>query len=440
MPNKKITLIGAGLAGPLMASYLVKQGFLVEIYERRPDMRKIKIPAGRSINLALSARGILALKEVGIFDKIKSYIIPMSGRMIHDKSGLTNFQSYGQRHNEVIYSISRSKLNSDLMSFAESTGRISIYFNHKLVNINLDKKELEFEKKKVPFKKVFGCDGSGSILRDAIVEKTKTKFIQKPLGHGYKELNIPPSKSNKYQIDHDVLHIWPRGNFMMIALPNMDKSFTVTLFMPLKGKISFETIKTPKQIKDFFKTYFIDTLKLMPNLIKDFKENPVGSLTSNYCGQWHYKDNAVIFGDAAHAIVPFFGQGMNASFQDCVVLNRLINKHSGDWNKIFKNFSFEHVKNGHAIADMALENYVEMRDAVNDPLYLERRELELSLEKKFPNRFIPRYSMVSFHQIPYSQVYKRGEIQFKLMTDFLSKKIPQRDLYKNIENSLKPIV
>ena len=440
MINNQITLIGAGLAGPLMASFLAKQGFPVEIYERRSDMRKVKMSSGRSINLALSARGIGALKEVGVFNNIKPFIIPMSGRMIHDKSGLTNFQPYGQKKNEVIYSISRSMLNMELMSSAENMEGVSISFNHKLSNVNLEKNELEFGKKKVSFNKVFGCDGAGSILRDSIVNKTKANFIQKPLGHGYKELNIPPSKYNKYQINSDALHIWPRGQFMMIALPNLDKSFTVTLFMPLKGTISFDTIKTTKHIESFFSTYFMDAFELMPNLIEDFKNNPVGSLTTSYCDQWHYGDNAVIFGDAAHAIVPFFGQGMNASFQDCVVLNRLINKYEGNWSKIFNTFSSQHVKNGHAIANMALENYVEMRDSVNDPLYLKTRELELSLEKKFPNKFIPRYSMVSFHQISYDKVYKRGKFQFKLMSDFLSKKITQRELYKKIESHLDPII
>jgi len=439
MSDKKIILIGSGLTGPLMASYLAKQGFSVDIYERRSDMRKVPMSAGRSINLALSVRGIIALKEVGIFDNIKPFIIPMSGRMIHDKSGEINFQPYGQRDNEVIYSISRSKLNMELMNLAESTGNISIYFNHRLLNANLETKELTFKKKKVSFNRVFGCDGSGSVLRDEIIKKTKAKFIQKPLGHGYKELSIPASKTNEFQINNNALHIWPRGDFMMIALPNLDKTFTATLFMPMNGKISFDTIKTQKQIEDFFKNYFIDTLELMPNLLEQFNKNPVGSLASNYCSQWHYKDVAVIFGDAAHAVVPFFGQGMNASFQDCAVLNSLINVYGENWGKIFNNFSSKQVKNGYAIADMALENYIEMRDSVNDTSYLKRRELELNLEKKFPNKFIPRYSMVSFHQIPYEQVYQRGEIQFKLMSDFLSKKINERDLYKKIESLLEPI-
>ena len=439
MSDKKITLIGAGLTGPLMASYLAKQGFLVDIYERRSDMRKLRISAGRSINLALSVRGIIALKEVGIFDNIKPFIIPMSGRMIHDKSGKINFQAYGQSDNEVIYSISRSKLNMELMNLAEGTGNISIYFNHRLLKANLETKELIFKQKKVSFDRVFGCDGSGSVLRDEIINKTKAKFILKPLGHGYKELSIPASKANEFQINKNALHIWPRGNFMMIALPNLDKSFTATLFMPMNGEISFDTIKTQKQIEDFFKNYFIDTLELMPNLLEDFNKNPVGSLASNYCSQWHYKDVAVILGDAAHAVVPFFGQGMNASFQDCVVFNSLINDYGENWEKVFNSFSSKQVKNGYAIANMALENYIEMRDSVNDTSYLKRRELELNLEKKFPNKFIPRYSMVSFHQIPYEEVYRRGEIQFKLMSDFLSKKITQCDLYKKIESLLEPI-
>ena len=435
----KITLIGAGLAGPLMGVLLSKKGYSVDIYESRQDMRRFKLSAGRSINLALSSRGIAALNEVGIFNKIKPWLIPMSGRMIHDQKGRLNFQPYGQSVEEVIYSISRAKLNQELMSLAESTGQISIFFEHKLLGCDFENKILHFDRKEIKFNKVFGSDGSNSIIRDQIIHNTCASFIHKPLGHGYKELTMPTSLTGDFLLNSKSLHIWPRGDFMMIALPNPDKTFTLTLFMPLKGSTSFESLNNEDRIKQFFKTYFEDAYSMIPDLVEEYLENPVGKLASNYCSQWHFKDTAVIFGDAAHAIVPFFGQGMNASFQDCLVLNELIDKNRDNWEFIFKSFSLNHIKNGYAIADMALENYVEMRDSVNDESYLKIRELELKLEKKFPNRFVPRYSMVSFHQIPYSEVYRRGKIQFKLMSEFLSKDISKPKLYKKIE-SLLPIL
>mgnify|MGYP000191523665 FL=1 len=425
MSKANFTLIGAGLTGPLLATYLAQRGHSVEIYECRPDMRKESISAGRSINLALSARGNHALKEVGLYDKIKLNTIPMKGRMIHDLDGSTHLQPYGQKENEVIFSVSRAQLNMELMTWAEETGNVTIRFNHQLISADLEQNKLMFqlsdslEEIELSFTRVIGCDGSASILRKSIVEKADIQYVKKPLGHGYKELTIPPLESGEFQIEPNALHIWPRGNYMLIALPNNDYSFTCTLFFPMAGATSFKTVKTEKDILDLFQSQFPDAIKLMPTLVEDFQSNPTGDLASVYCKPWHFVDKALLIGDAAHAVVPFFGQGMNASFQDCSALAILMDQIEDEWTAIFNAFSSTQVENGHAIADMAIENYLEMRDHVNDTEYKKRRNVELKLERMFPGRFIPRYSMVSFHQIPYSEVYQRGRKQFKIIDDVL---------------------
>jgi kynurenine 3-monooxygenase len=428
--KKKITLIGAGLTGPLLATYLANRGYEVDIYERRPDMRKETISAGRSINLAMSIRGIHALKEVGMFEKINPLTIAMKGRLIHELDGSTHLQPYGQKPKEVIYSISRASLNMELMTLAEETGKVNIHFNQACNGMDLDEKTLSIldqylgSEKTIPFDLVMGVDGSASAVRDAMISKGKIDFKIKPLGHGYKELNIPPGEKGEFQMEPNVLHIWPRGQFMLIALPNLDCSFTCTLFFPMKGKTSFETVNSTDEILQLFNKQFPDTIPLFKNVVNDYQSNPVGNLGSVYCNPWHVEDKAVLLGDAAHAVVPFFGQGMNASFQDCTVLNQLIEEHDNDWNTILSEFSRQHVQNGHAIANMAIENYLEMRDHVTDPQYIKRRELELKMERIFPNEFLPRYSMVSFHQIPYAKVIARGASQNKIMDRILDKYDP----------------
>ena len=444
MNKEKFTLIGAGLAGPLLATYLAKRGYSVEIFERRPDMRKESISAGRSINLALSIRGNHALKEIGLYDKIKPNTIPMKGRMIHDLNGNTHLQPYGQKENEVIFSVSRAQLNMDLMTLAEETGKVTIRFNHQLLSADLEQNKLLFqlsdslEEIELPFNRVIGCDGSASILRKSIVEKADIQYVKKPLGHGYKELTIPPLESGKFRIEPNALHIWPRGNHMLIALPNNDCSFTCTLFFPMTGTKSFETVKTEKDILDLFQSQFHDAIKLIPNLVEDFQKNSTGDLASVYCKPWHLGDKALLIGDAAHAVVPFFGQGMNASFQDCSTLAKLMGQNKNDWKTIFNTFSSVQVENGHAIADMAIENYLEMRDHVNDTEYKKRRNVELKLERMFPGQFIPRYSMVSFHQIPYAEVYQRGGKQSKIIRDVLKADPSGQSIDKDMVEKMMP--
>ena len=443
MINKeKIILIGAGLAGPLLANYMAQRGCVVTIIESRPDMRKVPISAGRSINLALSARGIQALKEIGLYNRIKPISTPMKGRMIHDLDGTTHMLPYGQTDDEIIFSVSRAQLNMELMTLAEESKNVTILFNHKLVSADFDQNKLYLKildtnsDKELSFSRVIGCDGSASVLREAIIKKTAVKYVKKPLGHGYKELTIPPSKSGDFQIESNALHIWPRGNYMLIALPNKDYSFTCTLFFPVEGAVSFKTVKTENDILHLFQSQFPDTMELMPTLIEDFQNNPTGELASVYCNPWHFQDKALLIGDAAHAIVPFFGQGMNASFQDCSILARLIDRNENNWQTIFDAFSSTQVENGHAIADMAIENYIEMRDHVNNIEYKKRRTLELKLERMYPSQFIPRYSMVAFHQIPYSEVYERGEKQFMIINELLkldpSGKLIDRELVKKM--------
>jgi len=440
--KEKIILIGAGLAGPLLANYMAQRGYVVTIIESRPDMRKVPISAGRSINLALSARGIQALKEIGLYNRIKPIATPMKGRMIHDLDGTTHMLPYGQTDEEIIFSISRAQLNMELMTLAEESGNVTILFNHKLISADFDGYKLFLQEldtnshKELSFSRVIGCDGSASVLREAIIKNTAVKYLKKPLGHGYKELTIPPSESGDFQIESNALHIWPRGNYMLIALPNKDYSFTCTLFFPVEGEVSFETVKTENDILHLFQSQFPDTMELMPTLIEDFQNNPTGELASVYCNPWHFQDKALLIGDAAHSIVPFFGQGMNASFQDCSILAGLIDMNKNDWKTIFDAFSATQVENGHAIADMAIENYIEMRDHVNNIEYKKKRTLELKLERMYPGQFIPRYSMVAFHQIPYSEVYERGEKQFKIINELLkldpTGKSIDRELVKNM--------
>ena len=437
--KENITVIGAGLSGPVMATYLSSLGFSTDVYETRTDMRTNSIPAGRSINLALSARGIRALEDIGVYKEIQPDLIPMSGRMIHDANGDLHFQPYGQRNSEVIFSVSRETLNKTLLNYAENTNKVSFHFDHELQEVDLKKTKIYFQNKSIHFSRILGSDGASSKVREFITKNSKAEFTKRPLGHGYKELTILPNSKNEFQLDSNALHIWPRRNFMLIALPNSDRSFTCTLFLPMDGMNSFTYLNSEKKVLEFFKKYFPDALELIPDLSYKYQKRPVGRLGSIYCNKWHYSGRAAIFGDAAHTIVPFFGQGMNASLQDCTVMHSLIKEYDANWNKIFPRFSKKQVPNGYAIADMALENYIEMRDSVNDVNYKVKRKLEFDLENKFWHRFVPRYSMVSFHELPYQEVYRRGAIQNKLMSSFIVGEITKNKLYNEIQNKLSPI-
>ncbi len=425
MSQNKLTLIGAGLAGSLLSIYVARRGFKVEIFERRPDMRATEIGAGRSINLALSARGLHALEKVGLKNRIMQISIPMKGRMLHSLTGKLNLVPYGRKESEVINSVSRAELNMQLMSAAEQQG-VEIHFNQKCTGIDFESRELKLRDEATnqdsikQTEIVIGTDGSASAIRTEMAKTLDGNFTKDDLEHGYKELTIPAAPGGRFLLEKNALHIWPRQSYMLIALPNLDGSFTCTLFFPMKGDPSFESLKKEEAVLVFFKKQFPDVVELMPTLVEDFFTNPTGALATIRCQPWHVKDKACLLGDAAHAIVPFFGQGINCGFEDCTVLDACIEKQSGDWQRIFKEFEKLRKVNTDAISELSLTNYFEMRDHVADPKFLLKKQLEFALEEKYPEKFIPKYSMVSFHRILYSVALEKGKVQEKILTELCS--------------------
>lgn len=422
-PENKITLVGAGLAGSLLSIYLAKRGVQVDIYERRPDMRQVKIRAGRSINMALSVRGIHALREVGLRETIMQKTIPMKGRVMHSLEGELSFHPYGKDDSEVIYSISRGLLNMTLMDEAEKHEGVTLYFNKKCTGLNFRTGELNIRDEStnsdlnISVNTVIGTDGSASAIRMDMLRRGRFNLSQQYIEHGYKELTIPPGPGGQFLLEKNALHIWPRGSYMLIALPNLDGSFTCTLFFPFEGENSFQSLSNEKKVLDFFQTQFPDAVPLMPTLLQDFFANPTGALVTIKCHPWYVDDKVALLGDAAHAIVPFFGQGMNCAFEDCTYLDKCIEEYGTDWKTVFHEYEKLRRINTSAIQDMALENFVEMRDRVADTRFLLKKEVELALEKRYPNKFIPRYSMVSFHRVPYSVALSRGVIQERILNE-----------------------
>jgi len=360
MSQNKLTLIGAGLAGSLLSIYLAKRGFDVEIFERRPDMRSAEVSAGRSINLALSARGLHALEKVGLKDRIMQIAIPMKGRMLHSLTGELNIVPYGRKESEVINSVSRAELNMQLMTAAEQHG-VQINFSQKCTGIDFESRELKLRDEVTnqdsikQTEIVIGTDGSASAIRTEMAKTLDGNFTKDDLEHGYKELTIPAAADGRFLLEKNALHIWPRQSYMLIALPNLDGSFTCTLFFPMKGDPSFESLKTEKAVLAFFEEQFPDAVELMPTLVEDFFTNPTGALATIRCQPWHVKDKACLLGDAAHAIVPFFGQGINCGFEDCTVLDACIEKQSDDWQRIFKEFEKLRKVNTDAISELLFD-------------------------------------------------------------------------------------
>jgi kynurenine 3-monooxygenase len=419
--QEKITLIGAGLNGPLLAIGMVQRGFKVEIYERRPDMRRVQQSAGRSINLALSTRGIHALTQAGLWDAMRTIIIPMKGRMMHAVSGELTFQPYGKDEAEVINSISRAELNMALVTAAEAAG-VTVHFEKRCTGIDLRTGAIQIrdeqpgEEKTLESEVVIACDGSASAIRTEMLKLPRFNFSQQYLDYGYKELTIPASPAGAHLFDENALHIWPRGNYMLIALPNIDGTFACILFLPFEGPNSFASLTTPTELTKFFDSQFPDATALMPQLTQNYFANPTGAMVTVKCSPWHTGGGgSLLLGDAAHAIVPFFGQGLNCGFEDCTILLQLLDEHGPDWPRVFQAFEDSRKINTDAIADLALENFVEMRDRVADPRFLFRKKVELALEAKFPARFVPKYAMVTFHRIPYSVALARGLQQDKIL-------------------------
>ena len=414
--KEPVILLGAGLAGSLLAVSLAQQGFRVEVFERRSDMRKTDISAGKSINLAWSERGIQALQEVGIAEDIMKLTIPMPGRMIHDLEGKLTFQAYSKDGKTAINSVSRGVLNMRLMDLAEGYEGVNFHFNQRCLGMNFDTGEVELENAesgKITYTKgqvVIGTDGAFSGLRNSLQKTPRFDFSQEYLSAQYKELEIPPGPEGSHLIEKKALHIWPRGNFMLIALPNLDGSFTVTLFMDKSGtEPCFDSLDSPEKVIRFFESWFPDVLPLMPNLVKDFFENPTGDLVTVNCKPWSYDGQAIILGDAAHAMVPFFGQGMNAAFEDCSAFRAAVAAHGNDWKKVFAQVEAERIENSYAITRLAIANYAEMRDHVGNQRWLFRKEVEHLLEKNFPGIYISRYEMVSFSKIPYKTALENGD-------------------------------
>ncbi|MDQ3129382.1 MAG: FAD-dependent monooxygenase [Acidobacteriota bacterium] len=438
MAKQKVIIIGAGLSGSLLAIYLAKRGIAADVYESRGDMRRAEMSAGRSINLALSNRGIAALKEVGLDEYMLAEAVPMRGRMIHATDGSTKFLPYSGRQGEYINSVSRSGLNVALMNEAEKYDDVRFFFNEKCIAFDCATGEAKFESgKAAKGNSVIATDGAGSKVRDAMLHGgvSRFNFSQSWLEHGYKELHIPPDENGAFQMEKNALHIWARGKFMMIALPNFDGSFTCTLFLAHTSENSFAQLTDEKSLFAFFQTNFADAIPLMPTLTEDFFANPVGNLGTIKCYPWNVGGKSLLLGDSAHAIVPFYGQGMNASFEDCRVLNNLIEQHGANWEKVFDEFTLQRKPNADAIAQMAEENFYEMRDSVADPTFQKKRELETKLEQTFPDYF-SKYSMVTFREdLPYTVAKEKGNAQDKLLMKICAnvENVGEIDLFDVIE-------
>ena len=425
--KKSVTIVGAGLVGSLLSIYLSKRGYKVNVFERRADMRLETMSAGRSINLALSDRGWRGLEGVGIAEDIKKISIPMYGRFIHHKDGTNAYQPYG-KDNQAIYSVSRADINMKLMDLAEQQENVNIQFNKKCTLINRKDLAITFEDNltkeisNTSADLLFGADGAFASSRLSIqLQSDRFEYNQHYIDCGYKELIIPAGINGEFLLDKNALHIWPRGSFMMIALPNPDGNFTCTLFLPFEGEKSFSNLKTDKQVEDFFKSEFSDAFTLMPTLISDFKTNATASLVTVKCFPWVFDNKIGLIGDAAHAIVPFYGQGMNCGFEDCVVLNELIEKHNDDWDIIFPEYEQLRKPDGDAIADLAIANFVEMRDKTADPKFILQKKIEAKFSQHYPDKWIPLYSMVTYSpHIRYSTALKEGQKQQKIMDEIMA--------------------
>ncbi len=429
--NERIAIVGGGLVGCLLSLYLKKRGYSVSVFERRMDIRNHVLGMGRSINMALSNRGLRALEEVGLAERMKQAAIPMSGRVMHDVKGNLSYQPYGEQ-GQYINSISRTGLNMVLMEEADKNG-VEFFFEHRCLHVDIDKNEIEFQHYggtvHKQFDLIIGTDGAFSAVRGALQITDRFDYSQQYIEHGYKELRIPSSDLRTHLIEKNALHIWPRESFMMIALPNPDGSFTCTLFLPFEGEASFDRLKTESEIQSFFQKTFPDAIGIMPTLAEDFRDNPTGSLVTMHCFPW-IKNKTVVLGDAAHAIVPFFGQGMNAGFEDCRILNQLLDQHNDDWDTVLPLFQLLRKPDADAIAQLALDNFIEMRDLVADAEFLLRKKIEAKLHKLYPQKWIPLYTMVTFREdIRYSEAYVIGQKQKKIMDEVMKK----QDIQSNWE-------
>ncbi len=414
--QRAITIVGGGLAGALLATLLAQRGWSVDVFERRGDPRVHGYAGGRSINLALAERGLHALRQAGADREVMAQAVMMRGRFVHPLHGEARLQRYGRDDSEVIWSINRGDLNIVLLDIAESHGA-RLHFGQGLSSVDFEARTARFGERWHAFNALVGADGAGSSLRGEMAPHVALNERTEWLDHGYKELEIPPASNGDFRIEPNALHIWPRGHYMCIALPNDERTFTVTLFMPHAGAYpSFENVQTADDAQALFARDFPDALPLMPELREDYEANPVGMLGTLYLDSWRLDGRAVLIGDAAHAMVPFHGQGMNCAFEDCVALADHLQRQPV-LAEAFAAFEAQRKPDAEAIQQMALENYIEMRDMVDDAGFLLQRELELALQERHPGRFVPHYSMVSFMRIPYSVALRRSEVQRDILVD-----------------------
>jgi kynurenine 3-monooxygenase len=445
-----VRIVGAGPTGSLLAILLQRRGFKVTLYETRKDPRGNSGESGRSINLALADRGMHALGVAGMSPEIAGALVTMRGRLVHDRSGATALHPYGTRPHEVIYSISRHRLNQALLDAAARLPGVEIRFQHRLEDLDFTAGTAQIRDiredrlSSVPLRPLLATDGAGSVTRRRMASSGLIEAEERDLDHGYKELSIPCGADGAYRMASDVLHIWPRGNFMLIALPNADGSFTATLFLPKHGAVSFDALQSPADIERFLRTEFPDVHGLMPESVAEFQAHPTGFLGTVYAQRWSAGGMATLIGDAAHAIVPFHGQGMNCCFEDCLEFDAGLARRS-NWRDVFDEFFAARKPDTDAIAAMALENYLEMRERVNDPRFRLQQLLALELERLHPRRFIPRYSMVMFHhEISYRTAQLRGAIQTRLLTELTATAATLEDIdygraAREINRELPPI-
>jgi len=415
----KFVLVGSGLAGGLLAAYLGRRGYEVDLYERRADPREGNIVGGRSINLAISTRGIHALEQIGIADEALRHAIPMRGRMIHDKSGALHFAPYDVDPKNCINSIGRASLNTTVIEAAQRSN-VRVHFNHKCIDVDVTEAVCHLEsdtgKLSVRGDAVIGVDGAFSAVRAAMQRKIDNfQYNESYLAHGYKELTIPPASDGSWRIEKNALHIWPRKSFMMIALPNPDGSFTCTLFWEFEGPRSFATTQTDDDVQRFFHEEFPDAVPLMPTLLEDFRNNPTGSLVTIRCAPWYYRDRICLLGDAAHGVVPFYGQGMNAAFEDCVVLDECLERFADNRERAFAEYFSRRKENADALADLAIGNFIEMRDKTASRTFRAKKKLDHLLEAAMPGVYLPLYTMVTFTRIPYAQAARRAHLQDRIL-------------------------
>lgn len=426
--KQTIHIAGAGLCGSLLALRMAQRGYQVKLFEKRPDLRTVTLDAGRSINLALSPRGLRALSRAGLDDDVKALCIPMHGRLMHDTQGNIRMSRYSGRESDYINSISRPGLNALLLNELEKHDNAKIYFECPVQSVDFEKNMVHFgpQRESESFEFLFGTDGVGSAVRRSMMPwsgRIRFDYSQSFLEHGYKELEIPPGPNNSQKIEKNVLHIWPRGDFMLIALPNLDGSFTVTLFLSYIANPGFDNLDSDQKIMDFFKTYFPDVVGLIPELIQDFHQNPTAPLSTIKCSPWKMPFSpSLLLGDAAHAIVPFYGQGMNSSFEDVSVFEDFLDKSHEDMNVAMETFSKNRKSDADAIADLAIDNFYEMRDHVDNPGFIKKRQVEMILEKEYPD-YYSKYSLVTFRpDLPYHKAMNIGRAQDQYILDALRNK------------------